>query len=140
ALEPLKLWQFRGTPMLDINFIRNQPDVVRAAIKNKRLDLNLDDLLEADKVRRETIVLVDAKRARKNEIASLIPKASKDDRPKLVEEAKEVKGLLEELEPKLADANLRFNDLMLRVPGIPRPEVPIGKGEEDNVEIRKVGA
>lgn len=125
--------------MLDIAFIRNNADVVRAAITNKRLDLNLDDLLAADKQRREAIVALDAKRARKNEVAALIPKATKEERPKLVDEGKALKTDIEKLEPELAAANARFNELMLRVPSIPRPEVPIGKGEEDNVEIRKVG-
>ncbi|MEO6419755.1 MAG: serine--tRNA ligase [Polyangiaceae bacterium] len=125
--------------MLDIAFIRKNPDVVRAAVTNKRLSLDLDELLAADKIRRDAIVLLDAKRSRKNELSALIPKASKDDRPKLVDEAKEIRGQIEQLEPELAEANKRFDDLMLRVPSIPRPEVPIGKGEEDNVEIRKIG-
>jgi seryl-tRNA synthetase len=125
--------------MLDIAFIRQNPDVVRAAITNKRCDVDLDALLAADKDRRDAIALLDQKRARKNEIAALIPKASKEERPALIEEGKAVKGDLESLEPKLAEAVKRFEDLMLRVPSIPRPEVPVGKGEEDNVEIRKVG-
>ncbi len=125
--------------MLDIAFIRQNPDVVRAAIQNKRCDVDLDALLEADRVRRESITEIEKLRARKNEIAGSIPKASKEDRPKLIEEGKTVKTSLETLEPKLAEAQKRFEDLMLRVPSIPRPEVPVGKGEEDNVEIRKVG-
>ena len=125
--------------MLDINFIRHNADAVRAAITNKRVDLDLDQLLGADKERRETIAKIEQKRARKNEIAQLIPKASKEDRPKLIDEGKAVKGELEQLEPALTDVQKRYDDLMLRVPSIPRPEVPIGKGEEDNVEIRKVG-
>jgi seryl-tRNA synthetase len=125
--------------MLDIQFIRQNADQVKAAIRNKRLDLNLDDLLAADKERRESTTLLEQKRARKNELSASIPKASKDDRPKLVEEAKQVRTDIEQLEPKLAEVQKRFQDLMLRVPSIPRPEVPIGAGEEDNVEIRKVG-
>jgi seryl-tRNA synthetase len=125
--------------MLDIAFIRKNPDIVRAAITNKRLSLDLDDLMAADKTRRDAIGLLDAKRSRKNELSALIPKASKEDRPKLVEEAKEIRGQIEQLEPELNEANKRFDDLMLRVPSIPRPEVPLGKGEEDNVEIRKIG-
>ncbi len=125
--------------MLDIAFIRQNADVVRAAITNKRVDLNLDDLLGADKDRRELIAKIEQKRARKNEIAALIPKASKDERPGLIEEGKSVKTELERLEPALTQAQKSFDELMLRVPSIPRPEVPIGKGEEDNVEIRKVG-
>ncbi len=126
--------------MLDIAFIRQNVDVVRAAIANKRIELDLDALLAADKDRRETIATIEAKRMRKNEIAALIPKAAKDDRPKLIEEGKSVKNELEQLEPAHKAAQARFDELMLRVPSIPRPEVPIGKGEEDNVEIRKVGS
>lgn len=125
--------------MLDIAFIRQNADAVRAAITNKRCDVDLDALLAADRERREAIAALDVRRARKNEIAQLIPKASKEERPKLIEEGKAVKGDIEVLEPKLAEVAARFEDLMLRVPSVPRPEVPIGKGEEDNVEIRKVG-
>jgi len=125
--------------MLDIAFIRQNADVVRAAITNKRVDLNLDELLGADKDRRELIAKIEQKRARKNEIAALIPKASKEERPALIDEGKTVKTELEQLEPALTQAQKTFDNLMLRVPSIPRPEVPIGKGEEDNVEIRKVG-
>src|SRR5580700_4840519 len=125
--------------MLDIQCIRQSADQVRAAIKNKGFDLDLDELLAADRERRETTTLLEQKRARKNELSAQIPKANKDDRPKLVEEAKQVRTDIEQLEPALAEVQRRFQDLMLRVPSIPRPEVPIGKGEEDNVEVRRVG-
>src|SRR5260221_5070263 len=69
----------------------------------------------------------------------MIRKGTKEERPKLIEEGKAVKLELEQLEPTLKDVQKRFDDLMLRVPSIPRPEVPIGKGEVDNVEVRKVG-
>jgi seryl-tRNA synthetase len=126
--------------MLDIAFIRQNPDVVRAAVTNKRLTLDVTALLEADRVRRENVARLDERRARKNALSASIPKAPADERAKLVEEAKQVRADIEKLEPELLEANRVFDDLMLRVPSIPRPEVPIGKGEEDNVEIRKVGA
>jgi seryl-tRNA synthetase len=125
--------------MLDIAFIRQNADTVRAAIKNKRVDVDLDALLAADKDRREALLEIEKKRGRKNEIAQLIPKATKEERPTLIEEGKAVKVALEQLEPAMTEAQKRFDDLMLRVPSIPRPEVPIGVGEDDNVEIRKVG-
>jgi seryl-tRNA synthetase len=125
--------------MLDIQFIRQNADQVRAAITNKRLELDLDELLAADKERREATTTLEQKRARKNELSAQIPKASKDDRPGLVDEAKQIRTDIEQLEPALADVQRRFQDLMLRVPSLPRPEVPIGKGEDDNVEVRKVG-
>jgi seryl-tRNA synthetase len=130
----------QGTsPMLDIQFIRSCADKVRAAIRNKGLDLDLDDLLAADKQRRETTTLLEHKRARKNELSSLIPKAKKEERPELVDEAKQIRADIEALEPTLAELQRVYNDLMLRVPSVPRPEVPVGKGEEDNVEVRRVG-
>ncbi|MCL2777480.1 MAG: serine--tRNA ligase [Polyangiaceae bacterium] len=125
--------------MLDIAYIRQNQDIVRAAIKNKRVELDLDTLLAADKERREIISKLELKRARKNEVAQLIPKASKEARAELIDEGKAVKTELEQLEPSLAEAQKKFDGLMLRVPSIPRPEVPIGVGEEDNVEVRRVG-
>jgi seryl-tRNA synthetase len=125
--------------MLDIQFIRQNADEIRAAIKNKRLDLSLDDLLDADKQRREVTRELEERRARKNELSALIPKAPKEARGALVEEAKQVRLDIERLEPKSGDAQRRFQELMLRVPSAPRPEVPIGHGEESNVEIRRVG-
>ncbi len=125
--------------MLDIAFIRQNADAVRAAIKNKRVDLDLDLLLTTDKERRTLLGELEQKRARKNEIAQLISKASKEDRPTLIEEGKAVKVALEQREPAMTEVQKRFDELMLKVPSLPRPEVPIGVGEEDNVEIRKVG-
>jgi seryl-tRNA synthetase len=125
--------------MLDIQYIRQNPALVRDAIKNKGFDLRLDDLLDADRERRETTTALEQKRARKNELSALIPKADKNDRQRLVEEAKQVRTEVEVLEPKLAEVQRRFQDLMLRVPSVPRPEVPVGKGEADNVEVRRVG-
>jgi seryl-tRNA synthetase len=126
--------------MLDIAFIRQHADAVRAAVANKRLTLDVSALLEADRIRREHVAKLDERRARKNTLSAAIPKAAADERPKLIEEAKLVRAEIEKLEPELLEANKAFDELMLRVPSIPRPEVPIGKGEEDNVEVRKVGA
>lgn len=126
--------------MLDIAFIRQNPDLVRAAAANKGFaSFDLDALLEVDKKRRELIGRLEERRARKNEIAAAMPKASKEDKPQLAAEGKAVKAELETLEPELNALTAQYEDLMLRVPSVPRPEVPLGKGEEDNVEVRKVG-
>jgi seryl-tRNA synthetase len=127
-------------PMLDIQFIRQNSQQVRDAIKNKGLDWDLDELLEVDRERREATRALEQQRARRNELSAQIPKASKEERPALVEEAKQLRADIERLEPKLGEVQRRFQDLMLRVPSVPRPEVPIGKGEEANVEVRRVGA
>src|SRR5215472_6791956 len=125
--------------MLDIGFIRQNPEIVRAAIKNKRLDLDFDALLATDQERRRLVTALDQSRANKNAYADKIPKASKEERPQLIQAAKELREQIEKLEKEVAEAGKRFEELMLRVPSIPRPEVPVGVGEEDNVEVRKVG-
>jgi seryl-tRNA synthetase len=125
--------------MLDIQFIRQNPEQIRAAIKNKGFTLDLDELLAVDRERREATTELEQKRARKNDLSAAIPKATKEERPGLVDEAKQVRAEIERLEPKLAEVQRRYQDLMLRVPSVPRPEVPLGKGEEDNVEVRRVG-
>ena len=129
----------KWAPMLDIQYIRQNAEQVRAAIKNKGFDLDLEEVLAADRERRETTTVLEQKRARKNELSASIPKASKDERPKLVDEAKQIRADIEQLEPRAGEVQRRFQDLMLRVPSVPRPEVPIGKGEADNVEVRRVG-
>jgi seryl-tRNA synthetase len=125
--------------MLDIQFIRQNADQVRAAIENKGIGFDLDELLACDKERREKTRALEERRARKNELSALIPKASPDERPKLIEEGKQVRVDLEKLEPDVAGIQRRFQDLMLRVPSVPRPEVPIGRGEESNVVVKHVG-
>ena len=125
--------------MLDIAFIRQNQDAVRAAIVNKRCDVDLDELLQADQERREALQGLEAQRGKKNQLAAQIPKVPKEEKAALIDEAKGVRAAIERLEPGLAVIQARFDDLMLRVPSLPRPEVPVGKGEADNVEVRKVG-
>jgi seryl-tRNA synthetase len=125
--------------MLDIQFIRTCADQVRAAIRNKGLDLDLDQLLAVDKQRRDGTTLLEQRRARKNELSSTIPKAGKEERPRLVEEAKQVRAEIEELEAKMAGVQTAYQELMLRVPSVPCPEVPVGKSEADNVEVKRIG-
>src|SRR5580698_1398462 len=100
--------------MLDIAFIRQNADAVKAAVTNKRLDLDVDALLAADRQRRETVGALDTKRARKNALSALIPKAKPEERAALVAEAKEVRADIEKLEPALTEANASFDALMLR--------------------------
>src|ERR1700733_14024219 len=93
----------RAAAMLDIQFIRQNADQVRAAIKNKGFTLDLDALLAADRERRDATTALELKRARKNELSAAIPKASKDERPPLVEEAKQIRAEIEALEPALGE-------------------------------------
>ena len=122
--------------MLDINFIRENIDVVRAAIKNKRSDVDLDNLLEIDNKRRDLITKVEEIRQQRNEINKSLSSAPS---PEIIEKGKELKLKLDELEPQLEEVTNEFNALMIFVPNIPASDVPIGASEDENQVVRKWG-
>jgi seryl-tRNA synthetase len=125
--------------MLDIKFIRENPDAVKNAAKNKRFDVDIDRLLQLDLRRRELIGETETARSRRNEVASLIPKASADDRPGLIEEGKALKDRVQEIEETLATVTLEYDNLLLMVPNVALDEVPVGLTDADNQVLRVVG-
>ena len=125
--------------MLDLKFIRENPDAVREAIRVKNVALDLDDLLQRD---RDLVALkqrVEAMQTERNANAKLVPKASAEDRPALIQKGKDLGEELRALEPQLREQEDAFRQLLLRVPNIPLPSVPVGKDDEDNVELRREG-
>lgn len=115
--------------MLDINFIRENKDLVKKAIKEKVIDLDLDELLEVDQKRRDLISNVDEFRRQRNEAA-----AQRD-----IEKGKKVKKELDGLEDELRQVETKFIGLMLLAPNIPSPDSPIGPDSNSNKEISKWG-
>src|SRR3989344_948002 len=119
--------------MLDINFIRENIDIVRRAIKNKKADVDIDKLLILDTRRRELIKISEGLRSEQN-------KQSKD--PHLSEQIGALKALKEHLktfETELADVEKEYDKLMLEVPNIPCADTPIGGDESGNVVLVEVG-
>jgi seryl-tRNA synthetase len=125
--------------MLDINFIRNNKELVEAAIQKKRLDLDLDELLEVDGKRRELKTAADEGRAKKNKLSDQIPQAGDEERQRLIEESTHLKKEMQEVEDELKEVQQEWQALMLRVPNIPDMSVPDGKDEEDNLELKTWG-
>ncbi len=115
--------------MLDINFIRENTDLVKKAIKEKGLDSDIDRLLQIDQERRDLIRKVDELRQQRNEAA----------RSKDIEKGKKVKLELDGLEEKLKDIEERFSHMMLYVPNVPAKDAPVGPNSESNKEISKWG-
>jgi len=126
--------------MLDIKYIKENINIIKQAATNKFMPVDIDRLLALDISLREIITKTEALRAERNRISKLIP-ACKDaeEKIKLTEQVKAGKNEISELEASMNGIKAEFDDLMLRVPSVPMPEVPLGKGEEDNVEIRRVG-
>lgn len=125
--------------MLDISFIRNNPEVVKEGIRKKRMDMDIDELLAVDEEVRKLRAQVESLRADRNRISKDIPTLAGGEKDEAVARVKAIKKDLTENEPRLREAEIRFEDLMLRVPNPPLPEVPEGDSDDDNVQVRTFG-
>lgn len=125
--------------MLDLKFIRENPETVKKAIAVKHIQLDLDELLRQDAALTELRQKVEALQAERNANAKAVPKAAKEDKPALIEKGKALGEELKSLEPLLRDYEEKLRGLLLRVPQIPLPSVPAGKDDSENVELRREG-
>jgi len=123
--------------MIDINFIRANAEIVKKAVIDKRMNADIDKLLELDAQMRGILPKLDELRAERNALSKPTLLSNRDY---IVARVKEIKEVLSVKEPVFAELRAAFNEIMLTVPSIPAPEVPIGKDENDNVEIRRVGS
>ncbi|MDH5462594.1 MAG: serine--tRNA ligase, partial [Candidatus Bathyarchaeota archaeon] len=130
--------------MLDINLIREHPDVVRDNLK-KRGDAEklrmLDELIEYDKKWRESLTKLNRLRHRKNVITAeiaQIKKKGKDAKEK-IQQVNEITQKIDKLEREVDKSRENIDYILLRLPNILHESVPIGKDENDNVELRVWG-
>lgn len=119
--------------MLDIKFIRENPDLVKNGARKKKVQVDIDRLLAVDKQRRELLQEVDELRARRNVLAKEKPT------PETVKEGKELKEKLKGQEKELDRVEKEFGVLMLDVPQVPAEEVPEGDSDADNKPLRHWG-
>ncbi|QQS61378.1 MAG: serine--tRNA ligase [Candidatus Moraniibacteriota bacterium] len=126
--------------MLDIQFVRNNPDIVRAAVKNKNITVDVDKLLDRDEKRRVLMAEVELLRSKKNEINENIKKTTDQEyRMRAIEEGRRIKEELEKKEPELKLLDEQFFEYMYLLPNIPSEDTPIAKDESGNVVLRKIG-
>lgn len=131
--------------MLDIKLIRNQTEQVKAALE-KRGDYDLQPLLSLDTQQREIEKQRSELQARSNEVGKAVGQKIRDGAdPKgdevraLREEGNKVKQQISELEPKERELNAQIEDILLVIPNLPSDSTPLGKDENDNVEVRRWG-
>ena len=132
--------------MLDIKFLRENPDIVKQNIKNKFQDSKLllvDEVIELDKRNRDIKKEVEALRAERNKISKMIGGLMKEGRK---EEAEEVKKkvtanaeTVERLSAEEREVEEKIKTIMMTIPNIIDPSVPIGKDDTENVEVQKYG-
>lgn len=126
--------------MLDIKFIRENKEEIKKAIKNKRVDLDLEQLLALDNERLKIMQEVEGLQADKNKINDSIRAAkNKKERDKIIAKGKEIKNKIDSAEPEYTKILSEYNLLMIKVPTIPSADTPAGKGEEENKEVYSWG-
>ncbi len=125
--------------MLDIKFIRENIDVVKAAAKKKSTDINLDRLLELDTKRRELMTELNKSQAEQNKLSAAIAGADRVTRPTLIESVRELKQTVQDKEKKLKPIVKEWQRLMLQVPNVPDMSVPDGNSDKDNQPIKQWG-
>ena len=112
--------------MLDIKFIRENPDLVKTNCQNRLAEVDIDKLLELDEQRREVIVKIDELRAKRNASSKTKPT------PEIIKEMKAVGEEIKALEAKIEPLETDFRELWLRVPNLTHKDVVVSKDEEDN--------
>lgn len=132
--------------MIDIKFLRENPDAVKENIKKKFQDSKLplvDEVIELDLERRKTLQRAEALRADKNRISKEIGKfmanGQKDDAEKAKAQVAEFAKELAELEKQEPIIDEKINKIMMTIPNIIDPSVPIGRDDSENVEIKRYG-
>ncbi|MBD5389276.1 serine--tRNA ligase [bacterium] len=123
--------------MLDIKFIRENPDAVRHACQTKGFPDVTDAILTLDARVRELKTITQTKTAEKNKISREIATAT--DKAQLIAQSKQIGDEIAADAAELADKESQLTDLMHRVPQIPDADAPVGPDEDANVEIRRVG-
>ena len=132
--------------MLDIKFLRNNPDIVKQNIKNKFQDEKLplvDEVIELDKRNREIKQEVEALRADKNksskQIGAMMAQKKLEEAEELKKKVGEYAGRIDSLSEEEKEVEEKIKKIMMTIPNIIDPSVPIGKDDSENVELEKFG-
>ena len=129
--------------MLDIKVIRNNSEMVKAAMKNRQMNLDneIDKILKIDEERRNILQEAESMKAQQNAVSKKIPemKKSGEDISKVMVEMKELSDKISEKTKLQSELEAKQRDLISWIPNIPNETVPIGKDDSENVEIRRWG-
>ncbi|HHT9154119.1 MAG TPA: serine--tRNA ligase, partial [Candidatus Hypogeohydataceae bacterium YC40] len=127
--------------MLDLNFIRKNPEAVRTAVREKHERVDIDQLVKLDADRRELIYQSEVLRKQLNEGSKRISQLKKQgqDASNLVEEMRALSDKIKDLEKRLEQLTPEIDALLLRIPNIPAPDVPKGEDASANVTVRNWG-
>lgn len=127
--------------MLDIKVLRNEPEKIKEALKKRYNDLDISPAIELDSKRRTILLEVEAKKATQNEITKKIPAMKKagENTDAIFAEMKELSSEIKTLDDEVRKIDEELRSFMLRIPNIPNSDVPVGKDDTENIEIRRNG-
>ena len=127
--------------MLDIKFVRDNTELVQQALINRGTNLDLNEFLELEKKRREVLADAEALKSKRNTVSQQISvmKKNKENADTLILEMRSVGEDIAKLDAEVKDIENALAEIVMNIPNVPNSEVPIGKNEDDNVEIRKWG-
>ena len=127
--------------MLDMKFVRENPEAVLAGLQKRGSALTLDDFLALEKKRREVLTEVEALKSRRNTVSQEISrlKKAKEDAEALILEMRSVGEKISELDETVRQVETELNEILLSIPNLPHASVPVGRDEADNPEVRRVG-
>ena len=126
--------------MLDIKFIRQNPDIIKEGGRKKQVKVDIDRLLEVDKKRREVLQALEDMRAQKNKSSKEISGTKVEkEKQKIILKMRELDKNSDRLNGDLKELNEEFKKLMFQIPNLPLDDVPVGENEKDNVVLKEVG-
>lgn len=128
--------------MLDIRFVRDNPEKVKEALRKRGYEIDFDEFLELEQNRLAVLREIESKRALRNSVSQEIAriKANKGQIDEsLIAQMRNLSDELKALEEKLKELEQKVESFLLYIPNIPHHTVPIGKDENDNVEVRRWG-
>ncbi len=127
--------------MLDIKFIRSNPEKVKEALEKRREKIDLEELLELDQKRRELLVEAGSLKEKRNAVSEEIGqlKKEKKEAQEKILAMREISARIKELDSQVKEIEEKINKLLLEIPNIPHQSVPLGEDEKDNIEIRRWG-
>jgi seryl-tRNA synthetase len=125
--------------MLDIHFIRENTDIIKAGATKKHIDVDLDRLIAVDDERKLLRQELEAKKAEQNRRSNEIQITKDKEREKIIEQMQHLKAGMAESEEKLKVVMVEWQKLMLTVPNIPDMSVPDGESDAHNLEVKKWG-
>ena len=118
--------------MLDLKFIRENPEVVRQAIANRHDKAPLDEILQLDGERRRKMTELEEMRRNRKQ-------SSRERQADAAQEGRALRTKIRDLEEEVKNLDVKLTDLLLQMPNIPGPQVPIGKDSSENVVVRSWG-